>query len=867
MAEKVDVNVEKMMNSDTRLSSSGQPAHRRKVQLPSGTVWKGGAATGASAITLPDDDSVPVAGTAAANDITNTTVGINSLARAIHAILDITPKFFVRIISRATITNPAEHQVNRTPPVRRASGGMVSGPGGPRDDSILTRLSNGEYVVNAAATAKTLPLLEAINAGWVPSPRFLAGMLPGFAMGGLIGDAASKEWRNLLAGSLEAPTSPATTGFRPEDFGIYGWVGDALSGLGNAAADAGGAAGAALGSAIAPLFASNGILGTLFGGSTDSSQPMAALKQRPGPGVDGAPDPLTASLRIEPRGIPWDPSRPGEFSTPVGKLSDLYRRDLPPNTQSEGLAHLGKLADSFGYGLEDAATKAGSRVGAALGTAIGPALGPAGALAPEIGAQLGSLVGSRFGGSLRASMTVSGEARTTPETLGGAPAPSTQPGSSPRAPGGSGGVQTGGAGGFQTGGGGPASGQPKRYVPSGGSETNDEWWEYLPAGADGASDPVWAYYPGGGSTGITYPADPAGPLVVPEATDPGLFSSILDGLRKQPKLPLDSPGETLDSPGTDPHVPIYSGGSATYRLRQPRPEQESRNTHGPQPTPNAGGHGLRLPAFDSGQSSEDAAWRDIPEADTLEQQIELYNPFTGDFTGLTKLAGGQVGADLGGALDAALGGNGGAFGALGRQLGVDLGATVGTAYENADPENQWLGTIGAMIGNATNIEWTPLDVKPPPDPTWDQQVGMAALQSGIAGAQQHGLVGGITGAIRGAASGLGGFAGGAIGTLVAPALGPLGVFAPKIGEMLGSMVASTAADFVAKPIELAASAAKEEIGSGFGLVDLARGAGGRTARGDIYNFNGMDPKSAAIAVERVRRRRTVAQQRGGGLGR
>lgn len=52
-----------------------------------------------------------------------------------------------------------------------ASGGLVHGPGGPRDDAILARLSAGEYVVNAAAAARHRPLLEAINA----APRFAAG--------------------------------------------------------------------------------------------------------------------------------------------------------------------------------------------------------------------------------------------------------------------------------------------------------------------------------------------------------------------------------------------------------------------------------------------------------------------------------------------------------------------------------------------------------------------------------------------------------------------------------------------------------------------------------------------------------------------
>ena len=46
-----------------------------------------------------------------------------------------------------------------------AHGGMVSGPGTGTSDSIPARLSNGEFVVNAAATAKNKSLLRAINAG------------------------------------------------------------------------------------------------------------------------------------------------------------------------------------------------------------------------------------------------------------------------------------------------------------------------------------------------------------------------------------------------------------------------------------------------------------------------------------------------------------------------------------------------------------------------------------------------------------------------------------------------------------------------------------------------------------------------------
>jgi len=57
------------------------------------------------------------------------------------------------------------------------TGGPITGPGGPRDDKVLIRASPGEWVVNAASSAKHRPLLEAIN----------RDTLPGFANGGLIG--------------------------------------------------------------------------------------------------------------------------------------------------------------------------------------------------------------------------------------------------------------------------------------------------------------------------------------------------------------------------------------------------------------------------------------------------------------------------------------------------------------------------------------------------------------------------------------------------------------------------------------------------------------------------------------------------------
>lgn len=60
-----------------------------------------------------------------------------------------------------------------------ADGGPVSGPGTGTSDSIVARLSHGEFVVNAASARRYLPLVQAIN----------DGTLPGYAEGGLVGDA------------------------------------------------------------------------------------------------------------------------------------------------------------------------------------------------------------------------------------------------------------------------------------------------------------------------------------------------------------------------------------------------------------------------------------------------------------------------------------------------------------------------------------------------------------------------------------------------------------------------------------------------------------------------------------------------------
>ncbi len=63
-----------------------------------------------------------------------------------------------------------------------ANGGWVSGPGTSTSDSIPAMLSNGEFVINAKATKKFLPIIKAINSGRFG--MFKDGGMPGPISGG-----------------------------------------------------------------------------------------------------------------------------------------------------------------------------------------------------------------------------------------------------------------------------------------------------------------------------------------------------------------------------------------------------------------------------------------------------------------------------------------------------------------------------------------------------------------------------------------------------------------------------------------------------------------------------------------------------------
>lgn len=92
-------------------------------------------------------------------------------------------------------------------PVLKAGGGVINGPGTGTSDSIPARLSDGEFVVNARATAQNRSLLEAIN----------GGHLRGFAAGGLASNLPSPSGAPMIGGdhTTIAPTINVTVQGQP----------------------------------------------------------------------------------------------------------------------------------------------------------------------------------------------------------------------------------------------------------------------------------------------------------------------------------------------------------------------------------------------------------------------------------------------------------------------------------------------------------------------------------------------------------------------------------------------------------------------------------------------------------------------------
>jgi len=65
----------------------------------------------------------------------------------------------------------------------RAVGGLITGEGSSMSDSILARVSNGEYVMNSRSTSMFFPIIDSMNE---------MGKQPSFAVGGLFGNKRAK---------------------------------------------------------------------------------------------------------------------------------------------------------------------------------------------------------------------------------------------------------------------------------------------------------------------------------------------------------------------------------------------------------------------------------------------------------------------------------------------------------------------------------------------------------------------------------------------------------------------------------------------------------------------------------------------------
>ncbi|MFD8949468.1 phage tail tape measure protein [Streptomyces xanthophaeus] len=92
------------------------------------------------------------------------------------------------------------------------TGGPVRGPGSATSDSILARISNGEYVINAAAVRKHgLDAMNQINAGFMPAQGYAARPAGNFSSGGGGGSVQhiTKQYTINLYGSKQSSAEQA----------------------------------------------------------------------------------------------------------------------------------------------------------------------------------------------------------------------------------------------------------------------------------------------------------------------------------------------------------------------------------------------------------------------------------------------------------------------------------------------------------------------------------------------------------------------------------------------------------------------------------------------------------------------------------
>lgn len=120
-------------------------------------------------------------------------------------------QFALKPVQVPVVVQALESGGNRAPGF--ASGGYISGPGGPRSDSILARLSNGEFVMPAHVVRRFgVDFMEALR----------SGRLPKFASGGLV--------NNLRVPSVPSPLMGGGGGGTPVHIHLPGGDSFTLSG-------------------------------------------------------------------------------------------------------------------------------------------------------------------------------------------------------------------------------------------------------------------------------------------------------------------------------------------------------------------------------------------------------------------------------------------------------------------------------------------------------------------------------------------------------------------------------------------------------------------------------------------------------------
>ena len=124
--------------------------------------------------------------------ITESITPIKHMAETLPGILGTGLDKLVKAVDGKVAILPDPYGPGVETAIDKATGGYISGPGSGTSDSIPARLSDGEYVINAAATRRNKSLLDKINSG---------GPV-GYAAGGAVTSTARME--SLLSSILVA---------------------------------------------------------------------------------------------------------------------------------------------------------------------------------------------------------------------------------------------------------------------------------------------------------------------------------------------------------------------------------------------------------------------------------------------------------------------------------------------------------------------------------------------------------------------------------------------------------------------------------------------------------------------------------------